>query len=107
MHFKNTFNLPDIETAIEFDTFTNPFPPDDSHHFKQTLFHTESDKWYLFCHVSPISFQNQLHLDLFPHDITIHPFTRDQTFNWLLIHSDIQKIREFFITDPKHSDRLQ
>lgn len=102
MPFKNSLQFPDIETALQFDTFENPFPPEDTRYFRETLFYTQSGFWYLFFHVTPISNHNQLCFDFFAPLLKIRALTRDQTFNWLLIHSTVDKIREFFIMDPKN-----
>ncbi|HDY88596.1 MAG TPA: hypothetical protein ENH82_10880 [bacterium] len=102
MIFQNTDKRPDLETAIEFDTFKNSFLPDDERYFNETLFYTDSGRWYLFFHVTPISNTDQLHFPFFKPNIRIRELSNDQTFNWLIIHSTIDKIREFFLRSPSH-----
>lgn len=96
----NSEFLHDIETAVEFTSFKNSFPPTDYHFNQETLFFTDSHNWYLFVLSGPLSKQSQLFFHpVIPH-LEIFPLTVHQAFNWIVKHSTLDKIYEFFLRHP-------
>ena len=107
MQLKKINTMPDLETATEFHTYKNSFPPDDYRYVTETLFFTTNFNWYLFAYGGPLSKHAQLHLDFISGGIKIYPLTPHQAFNWLTEHSSIHKLKDFWILFDQHSELSQ